>query len=91
MIRDGADILMQDAAAARPLGSQLACIAQFWKERDDGIVEVQIRWSGALSEFQTVDCFWATPGTGEACGAANDCARPKGHKGKHSSRSGREW
>jgi hypothetical protein len=34
---------------------------------------------------------FAPAGTGQACGAANECHLFKGHKGKHGSRFGRVW
>jgi hypothetical protein len=49
--------------------------------------------AGRLSESardKLAECF-APAGTGQACGAANDCARLRGHAGKHRNRIGQEW
>lgn len=34
---------------------------------------------------------YAIPGTGNACGAANDCCRVRGHEGDHINASGFRW
>lgn len=54
VILDGEDIIVQDARAARPSGSRLECVAQFWSAQEDGTMMVQIRRSDARSEFRGV-------------------------------------
>jgi len=44
-----------------------------------------------LRDDETIEIH-AKPGTGLVCGAANDCTRLKGHKGKHANLyNGRRW
>jgi hypothetical protein len=55
VILDDGGILVQDAKAVRPMGSKVECIVQFWSECEDGTVQVQIRSSGATSEWRSFE------------------------------------
>lgn len=52
---DKGDVVVQDARALLPQTALVECICQFWKERENGMIEVQIRRNGAQSEWVEVD------------------------------------
>lgn len=70
--------------------SDLDDARDFWQS---GVVAEGAKYEQAerVDNARLMEVMFAPAGTGQACGAANDCQRFVGHDGPHMSRHGRVW